>query len=531
MEVSSSQETDEVISFPNVEESVAVVLTTYNDATYLREALSSVFAQERQPNQVIVVDDGSTVSPAPIVSDFPKATLLRKNNGGLASARNLGLHRASCRYVTFLDADDRLEPNATASGLACFVRRPDAAMVYGGHRRIRANGDRVGSDNYKAVSEDAYCDLLSGNRIGMHATVLYRRDILLTLGGFDEELRRCEDYDLYLRIARNYPIASHSEIIAEYRWHDHNMSRNTEEMLRAALAIHARHRGQTPEQRKAWRAGKRSWKAWYRTGQLDWDGPPPKETVRSALERLAHSTARLIKDRLRNGRLDALLARACRAWPPPLGWVDFGQLSGTKPVSRNFGWDRGTPIDRYYIENFLAAHVEDITGCVLEIGDDAYSRRYGSKISRQDVLHIDPHHAKATLFGDLTQPGTLPDETFDCIVLTQTLQLVFELEKAVTCLHAALKPGGMLLVTVPGISPIDRGEWANHWCWSFTEVSIRRLFQRCFTSVSLDIMALGNVFAATAFLQGVSLEEVDGAKLDIHDQAYPVIITLRVQKR
>ena len=90
-----------------------------------------------------MVDDGSTVSPAPIIADFPKAILLRKNNGGLSSARNLGLHRACSRYITFLDADDRLEPNATASGLACFARRPDAAMVYGGHRRIRANGDRA----------------------------------------------------------------------------------------------------------------------------------------------------------------------------------------------------------------------------------------------------------------------------------------------------------------------------------------------------------------------------------------------------
>ena len=237
---------------------------------------------------------------------------------------------------------------------------------------------------------------------------------------------------------------------------------------------------------------------------MDWDGTPPKGAIESPWERLAHSTARLIKDRLRNGRLDALLARARRTWPPPLGWVDFGQLSATKPVSRNFGWDRGTPIDRYYIEKFLAAHAEDITGCVLEIGDDAYSRRYGSRISRQEVLHIDPHHAKATLFGDLTQPGVLPDERFDCIVLTQTLHLVFELEQAITRLHAALKPRGTLLLTVPGISPIDRGEWATHWCWSFTEVSVRRLFQRRFTSDSLDITAYGNVFAATAFLQGVS---------------------------
>jgi GT2 family glycosyltransferase/SAM-dependent methyltransferase len=531
MEVGSGRETGEIMSAANVEESVAVVLTTYNDAVYLRDALSSVFAQERHPDEVIVVDDGSTVSPAPIVEEFPMAILLRKNNGGLSSARNLGLHRARCRYITFLDADDRLEPNATASGLDCFARRPDAAMVYGGHRRIRATGERVGSDNYKAVSKDAYGDLLSGNRIGMHATVLYRRDILMTLGGFDEGLRRCEDYDLYLRIARSYPVASHPDIIAEYRWHDHNMSRNTEEMLRAALAVHARYRGQTPEQRRAWRAGKHNWKAWYRTGQLDWDGPLPRAAGKSALERLACSTARLIKDRFHNGRLPALLARARRTWPPPIGLVDFGQLSNTSPISLNFGWDRGTPIDRYYIENFLAKHAEDITGRVLEIGDDSYSRRYGSKVSKQDVLHIDPHHAKATLFGDLTQPGILPDEAFDCIILTQTLQLIFELEESVTRLNAALKPGGILLLTVPGISPIDRGEWASQWCWSFTAVSIRRLFLRRFTSDALDIKTHGNVFAAMAFLQGASLEEIDRSKLDIHDQAYPVIITLRAQKR
>lgn len=531
MEVSSGREMDEIINVTEGADSVAVVLTTYNDATYLREALTSVFAQTRPADEVIVIDDGSNVSPAGILADFPQAILLRKSNGGLSSARNLGLRSARSRYITFLDADDRLEPNATASGVACFACKPDAAMVYGGHRRIRANGDRAGCDNYQGVSGDAYTDLLSGNCIGMHATVLYRRDVLMTIGGFDEGLRRCEDYDLYLRIARTYPIASHPEIIAEYRWHGHNMSRDAEEMLQAALAVHGRHRGQTPEHHRAWLEGQQSWKAWYRTGQLDWDGQLAMDAVRSPLERLAHSTVRRMKNRLRNGRLHALLARALRTLPPPIGWVDFGRLSSPRPISLNFGWDRGTPIDRYYIENFLSDHAEDITGRVLEIGDDAYSQRYGSNVSRQDVLHVAPHHSKATLVGDLTQPEVLPDEAFDCIILTQTLQLIFELEEAVTRLYSALKPRGMLLLTVPGISPIDRGEWADNWCWSFTAVSIRRLFQRRFASDTLDIKTHGNVFAATAFLQGASLAEVDRAKLDIHDQAYPVVITLRAQKR
>jgi glycosyltransferase involved in cell wall biosynthesis len=530
MEVSSNPETNERVSDSGIDESVTVVVTTFNDEAYLREALLSIFAQDRLPDEVIVVDDGSIVSPIPILKEFPEATLLRKSNGGLSSARNLGLYRARSHYICFLDADDRLEPNAIASGVACFAGSPDVAMVYGGHRRIHADGRPAGSDNYEAVSDNPYTDLLSGNHIGMHATVLYRREVLLALGGFDESLRRCEDYDLYLRIARQFAIASHSDIIAEYRWHGQNMSSNAEEMLEAVLQVHSRYHGQNSAQRKAWRAGRQFWKAWYRQGYLEWIGQAGKSPWKSSIKGIARSTVRRMKNRYRNGRLHAVVARVLGSWPPPVGWVNFGRLSTAIPISQNFGWDRGTAVDRYYIEKFLAENASDITGRVLEVADDAYSRRFGSNISTQDILHVDPHHAKATLHGDLAQPGVIPENAFDCIVLTQTLQLIFELEQAVRYLHASLKPDGILLLTVPGISAIDRGEWGESWCWAFTPTSIRRLFQRSFPSDALEIEAHGNVFAATAFLQGAALEEVDQSKLDIHDAAYPVIITLRARK-
>jgi SAM-dependent methyltransferase len=235
-----------------------------------------------------------------------------------------------------------------------------------------------------------------------------------------------------------------------------------------------------------------------------------------------------MKDQLGKGSLRGLVTRALGVGRVA---VHFGFLGTTRPISRDFGWDRGTPIDRYYVENFLALKSADIRGRVLEIGDDAYSRRYGgSKITKQDVLHLDLKHPKATLLGDLTQPHVLPNEAFDCILLSQTLQLIFDLEKAVGRLHAALRPGGVLLLTVPGISQIDRGQWKDNWCWAFTEVSIRKLFARHFAP-EMEIETHGNVFAATAFLQGAALEEVSRAKLDIHDPAYPVIITLRAYKR
>jgi glycosyltransferase involved in cell wall biosynthesis len=513
-----------------LDQTVAVVVTTYNDAEFLREALASVLLQSPIPNEIIVIDDGSAVDPAPIVAEFPMATFFRKANGGLASARNAGLNAASSAFITFLDADDRYRSNAIAAGLECFARSPEAAMVYGGHARIRRDGTQIGSEIYRSISADPYADMLASNVIGMHATVLYRRDVLVTLGGFDEGLRRCEDYDLYLRLAQRYSVASHSQIIAEYRWHGRNISRNTSRMLEAALLVHDRHREQKGDRGRAWREGRRNWKLWYRKGQREiWDGEQGSRELRWS--ELGSRALRALKKRLRNGRLQGLIARARGTWPPPLGRVHFGQLASTTPVSLDFGWDRGTPVDRYYIEQFLQARAADIRGRVLEIGDDAYSARFGGpRITKQDILHLNAGSAKATIVGDLSKPGVLPENAFDCIVLTQTLHLIFDLPQAANRLYSALRPGGILLLTVPGISAIDRGEWGANWLWSFTGTSIGRLFEPCFGTKGLQVDAHGNVFSATAFIQGVALEEIDSCKLAVNDPAYPVIITLRAEK-
>ncbi len=179
-----------------------------------------------------------------------------------------------------------------------------------------------------------------------------------------------------------------------------------------------------------------------------------------ASQSLIRSAVARVKQRLRGSRLHGMLGR--ERLSPPLGSVNFGRLGTAQPISYDFGWDRGTPIDRYYIENFLAERAGDIQGRVLEVGDDEYSTRYGgSNITRQDVLHVHSENPKATLIGDLTRKDVLPNDAFDCIVLTQTLQLIFELEQAVRLLDEALKPGGILLLTVPGISQIDRDEWGG----------------------------------------------------------------------
>jgi hypothetical protein len=169
---------------------------------------------------------------------------------------------------------------------------------------------------------------------------------------------------------------------------------------------------------------------------------------------------------------------------------------------------------------------------VLEIGDDAYTRRFGAdRVSGVDILHVHGGNPRATIVGDLAEARVLPPNAYDCIVLTQTLQLVYDVRTAVSSVYQALAPGGVVLVTTPGISQIDRGEWKATWFWSFTAASLRRLFVEVFGEHAVMIEQYGNVFAATAFLQGLAVEEVAAADLDAFDEAYPVILAVRARKQ
>ena len=188
-------------------------------------------------------------------------------------------------------------------------------------------------------------------------------------------------------------------------------------------------------------------------------------------------------------------------------------------------------MDRYYIEQFLDEHRQDVRGRVLEIGDDAYTRRYGGdRVLQRDVLHVHADNPLATFVGDLAGDNDLPSDAFDCVILTQTLQLVFDVAAAMATLHRVLRPGGVVLATVPGISNIDPDEWGPTWYWSFTDHAVTRLARDAFPGGTVEVAVHGNVKAAVTFLHGMSLREVDRADLDRPDPSYPVIVTLRTVK-
>ena len=211
--------------------------------------------------------------------------------------------------------------------------------------------------------------------------------------------------------------------------------------------------------------------------------------------------------------------------------IRFGNFRRLTPISAEWGEDRGLSIDRHYIEQFLGMHSQDIRGHVLEIRDDTYVRRFGAgQVSKIDVLYPIDGNPRATIVADLSSADHIPSDTFDCIVLTQTLQYIYDTAAVIRTLHRILRPGGVLLATFPGISQSSRRKerWNNYW--RFTTCSAERVFADGFPAREISVSAYGNVLAAIAFLHGLATEELHPEELEYADPDYELLITVRAVK-
>jgi SAM-dependent methyltransferase len=237
------------------------------------------------------------------------------------------------------------------------------------------------------------------------------------------------------------------------------------------------------------------------------------KSVRIVSKLLPYKQRTIVRQRLTRARQPAWLGTARR----------------TTPFSDRWGLDRGTPVDRTFIESFLANNRRDIRGQVLEVQSRNYTTHFGAGVTSSDVLDVERSNPLATIICDLADGSEIDSDRFDCFVLTQTLQFIRDPAAAISQAHRILRPGGVLLATVPGVSRID-GALAAIDYWRFTQASVYDLACTAFLQENIKISAYGNVLSAVAFLMGLASEELSSRELKEHDPRYPVIVALRAVK-
>jgi len=237
---------------------ISVIIPCYNQGHFLTEAIESVLVQSYPHFELVIIDDGSTDNVEEVAGRYPGVRYIRQENSGLAAARNTGLRRSRGDYLIFLDADDRLMPDALERGLTAFAAHPESAFVVGHCTPITVDGTSFPGSEQACVDRDPYAALLSKCFIYPPATVMFRRSVFETVRNFDTSVSPCADYDLYLRIAKDFPISCHHHVVAEYRKHGANMTRDSALMLKSAhtvLGSQRKHAKQKPAWKMAYKKG------------------------------------------------------------------------------------------------------------------------------------------------------------------------------------------------------------------------------------------------------------------------------------
>lgn len=201
---------------------------------------------------------------------------------------------------------------------------------------------------------------------------------------------------------------------------------------------------------------------------------------------------------------------------------------GLQPLSERWGSDRGVAVHRRYITDFLEAHAQDVRGHVLEFNDPGYTREVGGgRVTKSDVVHIDDSNPQATIVADLTRPNAVPSDTFDCVIATHVLHVIFEPLTILRELHRILKPGGVLLVAVPTVSMIGP-EFPE--LWRFTPLGVQRLLEATFPREGVEVRPYGNSLAAAAEIRGVVSGELSAQELWSVDPRFTVEVCARARK-
>lgn len=204
--------------------------------------------------------------------------------------------------------------------------------------------------------------------------------------------------------------------------------------------------------------------------------------------------------------------------------IRFGDLRRTSPLTA-WGFPRGTPVDRWYIESFLREHADLVSGQVLEVKEDLYASDLGAE--QVHVVDLDAANQEATIVGDLCSAGTLPPQAFDAVLLTQTLQYLTAPVAAVQHVLASLRPGGTLLISVPCLGRLDGP--TDSWRWTPTGLEMHLREAARASAAEVEVVGMGNSLAARAFLFGMAAEDLDPGVLAENDPDCPLVVVARLR--
>ena len=208
------------------------------------------------------------------------------------------------------------------------------------------------------------------------------------------------------------------------------------------------------------------------------------------------------------------------------GLPRWGNLRRTTPFSSTFGFERGTPIDRYYLHRFLTRHRDVITGDVLEVQNSSYTERFGRAVARADTFDIVPQSAPTHRCDFSHCEDVIPGAAYDCLLLPNTLPHLRELDLALAHARRVVRPGGTILASAAGLLPLT-GDVPDYW--RLSPDGWRERLRDAWPGAAIDVAGHGNCLAAIAAQLGLAVEELSEAELDVPDPRYPVLTTIACQ--
>jgi SAM-dependent methyltransferase/GT2 family glycosyltransferase len=486
---------------------VAVILPCLSPGQPVRASFESVQAQTFPAAEIVLVRCAGTNDESFRQSSQGDVKVIHCERPGPGAARNAAVMASQGELIVVLEATHILDVHYLERVVKLFTEEPDVALLISWNTGFQDADHR---------SPPTACDLptLLDCADRVHACAAFRRSIWAAVGGFDEALGEHESYDFWLRMLEGgHLVRALTEPASRRREEAFGDGLPSEGFSASPMTAitdeHASRIGVDPTARLL-----------VRERTLD--------RLRAKHRSLADRVTMTERQTAEMNERVAEVVQALR----PLGrsrfeWGHFRRLS---PISPEWGADRGRRIDCYYIEQFLQSNAHDITGAVLEVHDDDYTARFGgSRVTRSDVVDIDETNRRATVFADLRRADAIPSHTYDCFIMTQTLHVIDDMRRVLVETARILKPGGILLATLPCASRIAPKQGLDGDFWRFTAAAARRLFAEFYPAENLIVTSHGNVLVTIAYLYGLACEELRPEEFEVHDPYFPLIVSVRAK--